>query len=121
MLQYLLMRNKRLHSVDFTESIDDSRSHFMQFFSKFDQHSKVRYLTLDSLLPDLSNSIESLGKALGENRIIETLHLGNNRIRANAYCNFWVSLKTNTSLRKINVSKTDLGDKVSEKLAEYLE
>ena len=109
-----------LHSVDFTESIDDSRCHFIQFFSKFDRYSNVRYLTLDSLLPDLSNSIEALGKALGENSQIETLNLGNNRIRHGPYCNFWVALSPNTSLKKIIVSKTDLSDKVCEKLAEYL-
>jgi Ran GTPase-activating protein (RanGAP) involved in mRNA processing and transport len=72
------------------------------------------------MLPDISNSIEALGKALGENRRLEILNLGNNRIRAAPFVNFWALMKDNKKLQKINVSKTDLCDKTCEKLAEYL-
>jgi hypothetical protein len=53
--------------MNFSECIDDSRSTFEQFMGKFDIFCNVRSLTLDSMVPDLSNCIEDLGKALGEN------------------------------------------------------
>ena len=66
-LQYILMNNKIIHTMDFSECIDDSRSNFEPFLGKFDKFSNVRTLTLDHMVPDLTNCIEDLGKALGEN------------------------------------------------------
>ena len=34
------------------------------FFNKFDNLSNVRYLTIDSLMPDISNAVESLGEVV---------------------------------------------------------
>lgn len=43
-----------------------------------------------------------------------------NKIKITTYINFWDNLKTNTSLLKINVAKTELNDKIVEKLCGYL-
>ena len=67
--------------MDFSECIDDNRSQLQHFFCKFDKNSNVRYLTLDAIIPDLNNSIEVLGEALGSNVKMEVLNMSNNRIK----------------------------------------
>ena len=68
----------------------------------------------------MNNCIEPLGDALGANEKLQNLFMRNTRIRVNNYSNFWSNLCENKNLRKISVQKTDLNDKVAEKLAEYL-
>lgn len=43
-----------------------------------------------------------------------------NKLKWVPYSNFWENIKMNTSLTKINISKTDLSDRVLEKLCIYL-
>ena len=43
-----------------------------------------------------------------------------NRMKWVPYAQFWENIKLNTSLLKINVSKTELSDRVVEKLVLYL-
>jgi len=106
--------------MDFTDCIDDSRQNFSIFFSKFDNLSNVRYLTLDSLMPDISNAIESLGEVLKTNKKLECLNMSTNRIGTTRYTNFFTSLCDNSSLKKLNLHKTDINHKVAEMLAEYI-
>jgi hypothetical protein len=119
-LQYVLMKNKQINTLDFSECIDDNRQNFGIFFNKFDNLCNVRYLTLDSLMPDVSNSIESFGECLKNNKKLEVLSMGTNRIGTTRYSNFLTSLCLNTSIKKLNLHKTDLNDKVAEMLAEYI-
>lgn len=65
-------------------------------------------------------SITKLGIALAENTKIETLNISNNRIKTQPFTAFFAAIKNNKSLRKINASKTDLSDKVCEKIADFL-
>jgi hypothetical protein len=51
--------------MDFSECIDDSKQSFSIFLSKFGATCTVRYLTMDGMLPDMSNCIEEFGEALG--------------------------------------------------------
>lgn len=44
-----------------------------------------------------------------------------NKISNSSFCNFWENLKTNTSLLKINVSKTEINDRIVEKLCGCLQ
>ena len=44
-----------------------------------------------------------------------------NKLKWVPYCNFWENLRSNTTLKKINVSKTDLSDRVLEKLCLLLD
>ena len=71
--------------------------------------------------PDLSVNIETIGYALSENRYLEVLILRDNKIKWVPYQNFWNSLLPNKTLQKINLQKTDLTDRVVEKLCKYLE
>jgi len=43
-----------------------------------------------------------------------------NKLKWNPYSSFWENMKGNKSLQKINVSKTDLTDRVLEKLCYFL-
>jgi hypothetical protein len=107
--------------MDFSECIDENRTNFSFFFNKFDNLSNVRYLTIDSLMPDISNAVESLGEVLKTNKKLEFLSMSTNRIGNTRYSNFLTSLCHNISLKKLNLHKTDLNDKVSEMLAEYIQ
>lgn len=64
--------------------------------------------------------MEILGEALSENPKLEVLILRENKLKWVPYCNFWENLKGNVSLQKINLAKTDLTDRVLEKLSSYL-
>lgn len=81
----------------------------------------MRYLTLEKMQPDLSSNIETIGEALAENARLEVLILRENRIKWVPYQNFFAALLPNRSLLKINLQKTDLSDRVVEKLCKYLE
>ena len=87
---------------------------------KFDHFCNVRNLTLDNMVPDLSNCMEELGKALSVNKKMVTLYMRNNKIKQTSYGLFWLAMCGNQSLKKMSVSKTDLNDKVVEKLQEFL-
>lgn len=121
MIQFLLMKNKMLHTLDFSGCRTDGAENLEFFLQKLDKFSNVRYLTLDNIQPDLSPSLEILGEALSENTKLEVLIMRENRLKWVPYCNFWDNLKPNVTLRKINVSKTDLTDRVLEKLCVLLE
>ena len=43
-----------------------------------------------------------------------------NKLKWVPYAAFWDNIKGNTSLQKISVSKTDLSDRVLEKMVNYL-
>ena len=49
-------------------------------------------------MPDLNNSIEVLGTALGRNKSIEVVNLRNNQIKSSAYGRFWQNLAKNKEL-----------------------
>lgn len=114
------MKNKTLHTLDLSHSKVDSGECLEFFLQKLDKYSNVRYLIMDSIQPDLSNSIEILGEALCENTKIEVLIIRENKLKWVPYSNFWDNIKGNSSLQKINVSKTDLSDRVLEKMCQYL-
>ena len=106
MLQFILMNNKIIHTMDYSDCIDDARSMFNTFMRKFDQFCNVRSLTLDNMVPDLSSSIEDLGVALGANMRLTSLSLRQNKIKTGAYCAFWIKLVGNGSLRKLDIANS---------------
>ena len=55
-----------------------------------------------------------------ENTKLEVLIMRENKLKWVPYGNFWDNIKGNSSLQKINVSKTDLSDRVLEKMCHYL-
>jgi hypothetical protein len=59
----------------------------------------------------LNGFIIAFGEALSENTKLEGLSLKGNKINYANYCNFWVLLLKNKTLRKMNLSSTDLNDK----------
>jgi hypothetical protein len=73
------------------------------------------------MLPDMSPSLEILSEALSENTKLEVLIMRENKLKWVPYCTFWENLRPNTTLKKINVNKTDLSDRVLEKLCFLLE
>lgn len=72
------------------------------------------------MFPDLSASLEVLGEALSTNTQVECLIMRENRLKWIPYAAFFESLKINTSLKKINISKTELNDRVLEPLCSLL-
>jgi Ran GTPase-activating protein (RanGAP) involved in mRNA processing and transport len=71
--------------------------------------------------PDLNTPIETMGEALATNNKLEVLIMRENKIKWVHYCNFWNLILTNTTLLKMNLQKTDLSDRVVEKMGKYLE
>lgn len=115
------MKNKLLHTIELSGCRADNAENLEFFLQKLDKFSNIRCLTLDSILPDMSPSLESLSEALSENTKLEALIMRENKLKWMPYCTFWENLKYNTTLKKINVSKTDLSDRVLEKLCPILE
>lgn len=62
-----------------------------------------------------------MGETFSENQRLEVLIMRENKLKWVPYANFWENIQNNTSLLKINVSKTDLSDRVLEKLCLYLQ
>jgi hypothetical protein len=60
-IQYILMKNKQLHTLDLSFCHTDEVEYFNCFLSKLDEFCNVRFLTLESLAPDMNNSCELLG------------------------------------------------------------
>jgi len=91
-LQFILMKNRQIHTMDFSECIDDNNSNFCIFLAKLDNFSNVRSLSLDGMLHNMNSCIEPLGDALSTNEKLHILNLRNTRIRVNNYSAFWTSL-----------------------------
>lgn len=70
--------------------------------------------------PDLNPSLEVLGQALANNTKLEILLMRENRLKWMPYAAFWQSIKANTTLKKINVSKTELNDRVLDPLCSMI-
>ena len=66
-LQFILMKNRQIHTMDFSECIDDNNNNFSIFLAKLDSFSNVRTLSLDGMLHNMNNCIEPLGEALSTN------------------------------------------------------
>jgi Ran GTPase-activating protein (RanGAP) involved in mRNA processing and transport len=69
---------------------------------------------------DFNYVIVEFGEALGLNTKLEGLSIKDNKLKGHQYCNFWELMCENRSLRKINVSKTDVTDKVCARISHYL-
>ena len=81
-----------------------------------DKYSNIRNLILDNVQPDLCAALEVLGEAISQNTKLEVLIMRENKLKWQNYCGFWDNMRGNTSLLKINVSKTDLSDKILDKM-----
>lgn len=66
-IQFILMKNKSLHTLDLSNCKVESGEHLEFFLQKIDKFSNIKYLILDSIQPDMSSSLEILGEALSEN------------------------------------------------------
>jgi hypothetical protein len=89
-------------------------------FCKFDQFCNIRTLVAENLNCDFNYIVEIFGEALGVNTKMEGLSLKENKLKQTQYCNFWELMAENRSLRKINVAKTEVTDKVCAKISHYL-
>ena len=76
---------------------------------------------MESLQPDPSGPVQDLGETLAKNNRLEVLIMKENKIKWTAYQKFWVSLMPNKVIQKINLHKTDLSDRVVEKMGQYLQ
>ena len=119
-MQFVLMRNKSLHTIDMSECSADSPEHLENVFCKFDQFCSVRTLVAEDMKADFNYFIEIFGEALGVNTKLEGLSLALNRIKQTQYCNFWELMSENRALRQLNVAKTEVTDKVCSKISQYL-
>jgi len=66
-IQFVLMKNKLLHTIDLSGCRVDNAENLEFFLQKLDKFSNIRCLTLDNILPDISPSLEILSEALSEN------------------------------------------------------
>ncbi len=74
----------------------------------------------ETLNADFNYFIEAFGEALGLNTKLESLSIKENKIKQTQYCNFWELMANNRTLRRVNLSKTEVTDKVCQKLSTYL-
>lgn len=61
------MKNKHLHTIEISGCRADYAENLEFFLQKIDENSPIRYLVIDNMLPDLSVSLEVLGRALAHN------------------------------------------------------
>lgn len=120
-IQFILMKNKQIHTLDLSECKTEDATNFDYFVEKMNSFCNIRYLTMEKMQPDLSNNIETLGESLADNTKLEVLILRDNRIKWNHYQAFWTSVMPNRTLQKLNLQKTDMTDRVVEKLTKYIE
>ena len=120
-MQFILMRNKSLQTLDLSQCSTDSPENLENVFCKFDQFCSVRTLVAENLNADFNYIVEIFGEALGVNTKLEGLSLKENKLKQTQYCNFWELMAENRSLRKVNVAKTEVTDKVCTKISAYLQ
>ena len=120
-IQYILMKNKQLHTIDLSQCRTDNFENFEFFFQKLDAFCNIRYLTIENMQPDLSPCLEVIAESLAENTKVDVLIMRENRLKWVNYQNFWNLLMPNKTLKKINLNKTDLTDRVLEKISKYVE
>lgn len=106
--------------LDLSQCKTDAPENLENVFLKFDQFCNVRTLIAENLNADINYFIDLFGEALAVNTKLEGLSLKENRLKVSQYSNFWDLMRENKSLRKIDVTKTEVTDKVCIKLAEYL-
>ena len=120
-MQFILMRNKSLQTLDLSQCSTDSPENLENVFCKFDQFCNVRTLVAENLNADFNYIVEIFGEALGVNTKLEGLSMKENKLKQTQYCNFWELMAENRSLRKVNVAKTEVTDKVCTKISAYLQ
>ena len=84
-IQFILMKNKQIHTLDLSECKTEDAANFDFFIEKMNSFCNIRYLTMEKMNPDLSNNIETLGESLADNTKLEVLILRDNRIKWNHY------------------------------------
>lgn len=102
-IQFILMKNKTVHTLDLSECRTEDSSHFEYFVEKLNQFCNLRFLTMERMQPDLSMNIETMGEALAENTKLEVLILRDNRIKWVNYQNFFINLIPNHTIQKMNL------------------
>ena len=80
-IQFILMKNKTIHTFDLSECRAEDSTHFDYFCEKLGQFCCLRFLTMEKMYPDLTNNIETIGEALAENKKLEVLILRDNKIK----------------------------------------
>lgn len=91
-LQFVLMKNKILHTLDLSFCQADNPATLDYFLSKLNKYCNIRYFTMENIQPELSPCMEQMGLALAENIRLEILILRNNPIKWVPYCKFWENL-----------------------------
>ena len=71
---------------------------------------------MEGLQPDPSRVVEDLGDTLAKNNRLEVLIMKENKIKWTSYQKFWSSMIPNKTIQKLNLNKTDLSDRVIEKM-----
>lgn len=120
-MQFILMRNKSLHTLDLSQCSTDSPENLENVFSKFGEYCNIRALVAENLTTDFNHVVELFGEALCDNTKLEALSLQANKIKPQNYCIFWELMAGNRSLRRMDISRTEVTDKVCVKIGVYLQ
>ena len=71
--------------------------------------------------PDLTENMDAIGFSLAENTKLEVLILRENKIKWPNYQSFFTNMMPNRTIQKLNLQKTDMSDRVCERVSGYLE
>lgn len=80
-MQFILMKNKSLQTLDISQCSTDSPENMENVFCKFDSFCGIRTLVAENLNTDFNYIIEIFGEALGDNVKLEGLSLKENKIK----------------------------------------
>lgn len=80
-MQFILMRNKSLQTLDLSECSTDQPENLELVFQKFDQVCSVRTLIAENLNTDFNYISDMFGDALAYNTKMEGLSLKENKIK----------------------------------------
>lgn len=119
-MEMILTRNKSLQTLDISQCSSDDPENLENIFLKFDANCSIKTLVVEASSTDFNHFIEAFGDALGQNNQLEGLSLKENKIKQAEYCNFWELMSENRSLKKMNLQKTEITNKVCIKLGSYL-
>ena len=75
----------------------------------------------ENLNADFNHIVELFGEALADNTKLEGLSIKENRLKQTQYCFFWEAMSGNRSLRRINICRTEVTDRVCAKIGAYLQ
>jgi hypothetical protein len=88
-LQMVIMRNKKITTIDLSELDDPTDENLNHVLGKVDSHAFMKHLFINNIKQPLTSCMWDFSPALGANKQLETLSMRCNKIKSDEYYKFW--------------------------------